>query len=88
MEYGGEREDVIKSGNKVGGLLFADDFVSIIEPTDNLQHLIDIIYEFCSKYRLRAHGNKSAILVFEKTKLKVSGIGVITCSQLLATILI
>ena len=54
----------------VGGLLFADDFVGIIEPTDNLQHLIDIIYEFCSKYRLRAHGNKSAVLVFGKDNVK------------------
>ena len=37
----------LKSGNKVGGLLFADDFVGITESSENLQQLIDIIYEFC-----------------------------------------
>ena len=42
----------LKSGNKVGGLLFADDFVGITESSENLQQLIDIIYEFCSKWRL------------------------------------
>ena len=78
----------LKSGNKVGGLLFADDFVGITESSENLQQLIDIIYEFCSKWRLCAKVNKSAILVLEKTELKVSGIGVITYSQLLAAILI
>ena len=78
----------LKSGNKVGGLLFADDFVGITESSGNLQQLIDIIYGFCSKWRLHVNVNKSAVLVFGKTKLKVSGIGVITCSQLLATILI
>ena len=39
----------LKSGNKVGGLLFADDFVGITESSKILQCLIDIIYEFCSK---------------------------------------
>ena len=78
----------LKSGNKVGGLLFADDFVGITESSENLQQLIDIIYEFCSKWRLHANVNKVQFLCLEKTKLKVSGIRVITCSQLLATILI
>ena len=62
----------LKSGNKVyvGGLLFADDFVGITESSENLQQQIDIIYEFCSKWRLRANVNKSAVLVFGKDKVK------------------
>ena len=60
----------LKSGNKVGGLLFADDFVGITESSENLQQLIDIIYEFCSKWRLRANVNKSAVLVFGIYKVK------------------
>ena len=56
----------LKSGNKVGGLLFADDFVSITGSSENLQQLIDIIYEFCSKWRLHANVNKSSVLVFGK----------------------
>ena len=60
----------LKSGNKVGGLLFADDFVGITESSENLQQLIDIISEFCSKWRLHANVNKSAVLVFGKDKVK------------------
>ena len=60
----------LKSGNKVGGLLFADDFVGITESSENLQQLIDIIHEFCSKWRLRANVNKSAVLVFGTDKVK------------------
>ena len=59
----------LKSGNKVGGLLFADDFVGITESSENLQQLIDIIYGFCSKWRLHANVNKSAVLVFGKDKV-------------------
>ena len=39
----------LKSGIKVGGLLFADDFLGITKSSENLQQLIDIIYEFCGK---------------------------------------
>ena len=60
----------LKSGNKVGGLLFADDFVGITESSENLQQLIDIIYEFCSKWHLHANVNKSTVLVFGKDKVK------------------
>ena len=57
----------LKSGNKVGGLLFADDFVGITESSENLQQLIDII---CNKWCLNANVNKSAVLVFGKDKVK------------------
>ena len=60
----------IKSGKKVGGLLFADDFVGITESSKNLQYLTDVIYEFCSKWRLHANVNKSAVLVSGKDKVK------------------
>ena len=33
----------LKSGNKVGGILFTDDFVSIMELSENLQQLINIL---------------------------------------------
>ena len=60
----------LKSGNKLSGLLFADDFVGITKSSENLQQLINIIYEFCSKWRLRANVNKSAVLVFGKDNVK------------------
>ena len=53
-----------------------------------LQQLIDIIYEFCSKWRLRANVNKSAVLVFGKDKVKGKWNWGDHCSQMLATILI
>ena len=34
----------LKSGNNVGGLLFADDFVGITESSENLQQLIHISF--------------------------------------------
>ena len=63
----------LKSGNKVGGLLLAEDFVGITESPENLQQLIDIIYDFCSKWRLRANVNKSVVLVFGKDKVNSLG---------------
>ena len=59
-----------KSGNKVGGVLFGDDFVGITELSENLQQLIDSIYDFCNKWCLRTNVNKSAVLVFGRDKGK------------------
>ena len=49
---------------KVGGLMFADDFVGLAGDKDDLQKLIDVVYAFCKKWRLRANIKKSAVMVF------------------------
>ena len=60
----------LKSGNKVGDSLFVDDFVAITQSSKNLLQQIDISYELCSKWHLRANVNKSAVLMFGKDKIK------------------
>ena len=68
----------LKSGNKVSGLLFADDFVGITESSENLQQLIDIIYEFCSKWftckciYMQMYIKVQFLCLEKETKLKVS----------------
>ena len=56
----------LSSGKRVGGMLFADNFVGIIDSKESLQNLIDIVYSYCSKWRLRANVSKSAEMVFSK----------------------
>ena len=60
----------LNDGNKVGGLLFADDFVSISDSKEDLQRLIDVVYRFCYRWRLRANVSKSAVMVFSKVMVK------------------
>ena len=45
---------------RIGGILFADDFVGLKE---RLQKLIDVL---CNKWRLEANVTKSAVMVFAK----------------------
>ena len=45
----------LSSGKTVGGMLFADDFVRISDSKESLQKLIDVVYSYCSKWRLRAN---------------------------------
>ena len=47
-------------------MLFADDFVGIIDSKESLQKLLDVVYSYCSKWRLRANVSKSAMMVFLK----------------------
>ena len=47
-------------------LLFADDFVGISDSKESLQKLLDVVYSYCSKWRLRANVSKSAVMVFSK----------------------
>ena len=42
----------LNSGKIVGGMLFADDFVGISDSKESLQKLIDVVYSYCSKWRL------------------------------------
>ena len=52
-------------GGRIGGLLFADDFVGLSDSKEQLQKLIDVVYIaiYC-KWRLKV--TKSAVMVFTK----------------------
>ena len=54
----------LSSGKAVGGILFADDFVGDSDSKESLQKLIDVVYSYCSKWRLRANVSKSAVMFF------------------------
>ena len=60
--------DLLKegSGKTFGGMLFADDFVGVSDSKESLQKLIDVVYSYCCKWRLRANVIKSAVMVFSK----------------------
>ena len=46
--------------------MFADDFVGLSDSKEQLQKLIDVVYSYCSKWRLKANITKSAVMVFTK----------------------
>ena len=53
-------------GGRIGGMLFADDFVGLSDSKEQLQKLIDVVYSYCNKWRLKANVTKSAVMVFTK----------------------
>ena len=59
----------LSTGKKVGGLLFADDFVGVCNSAESLQSLTDTVHGYCSKWRLRANVSKSAVMVFSKASV-------------------
>ena len=56
----------LSSGGRIGGMLFADDFVGVSDSEDQLQKLIDVVHAYCCKWRLKANVSKSAVMVFAK----------------------
>ena len=40
---------------KIGCILFADDFVGVSDSKEQLQKLIDVVYSYCSKWRLKTY---------------------------------
>ena len=54
----------LSGGGKVGGLLFADDFVGVSEFGEQLQRVIDVVHSYCRKWRLKANINNSAVMTF------------------------
>ena len=60
---------ILSSGGRLGGLLFADDFVGASESKHQLQRLIDVVYAHCYKWRLKANVSKRAVMVFARESL-------------------
>ena len=55
---------------RIGGLLFADDFAGVSESGEALQKLIDVVYSYCNKWRLKANVSKSAVMVFSRSMVQ------------------
>lgn len=49
---------------RIGGTLFADDFVGVCDSKGQLQKLINIVYNYCNKWRLKVNVTKCAVMVF------------------------
>ena len=47
-------------------LLYADDIVIFSETADGLQNRLNILYDYCQRWRLTVNPNKSKILIFRK----------------------
>ena len=60
----------LSSGKRVGGMLFADDFVGVSDSRESLQKLIDVVHGYCNKWRLKANVSKSAVMVFSKNSVE------------------
>ena len=60
----------LSSGKRVGGMLFADDFVGVSDSRESLQKLIDVVHGYCNKWRLKANESKSAVMVFSKNSVE------------------
>ena len=54
----------LSNGKKIGGMLFADDFVGVSDSKESLQKIIDVVHGYCNKWRLKANVSKSAVMVF------------------------
>ena len=57
-------------GKKVGGMLFADDFVGVSGSKEGLQKLINVVHGYCNKWRLKANVRKSAVMVFSRNPVE------------------
>ena len=58
------------SGKKVGGMLFADDFIGVSRSKESLQKLISVVHGYCNKWRLRANVCKTAVMVFSRNPVE------------------
>ena len=64
--------DVNVGNRAVSMLLYADDMVLISNIEENLQIMLDTMYDWCSKWRLSVNRTKSQIIHFRRSKQKVT----------------
>ena len=53
-------------------LLYADDIVIFVNNPEELQNGLDILYDFCSKWKLTININTTKIMIFRKHTHKTS----------------
>ena len=53
----------------------ADDFVGVSDSRENLQKLIEVVHNYCNRWRLKANVSKSAVMVLLEIRKKGSGCG-------------
>ena len=58
------------NGIKICILLYADDMVLIADSKSELQSVLNIMYQWCKKWRLRLNGNKTKIVHFRGKRVK------------------
>ena len=49
-------------------MLFADEFVGVSYSRENLQKFIDVVLNYCNRWRLKANVSKSAVMVFARNQ--------------------
>ena len=49
----------------IGGMSFAVDFVGVSDSIDQSQKLIDVVYNYCNKWRLKANVTKSVVWMLD-----------------------
>ena len=60
----------ISVGNdKAPILLYADDIALLSESEDDMQNMLDIVYEWCRKWRLEVNCSKTKVMHFRKKNL-------------------
>ena len=52
-------------------MLFADDFDCVSESRESLQKLIDVVYRYCNRWRLKDNVGKITVMVFYKDGIEV-----------------
>ena len=53
---------------QLNGLLFADDFVGLIDSKEGLQDMINVVHASSKKWRFEKNVTKSAVVVFRNEK--------------------
>ena len=58
------------NGTKICILLYADDMVLIANSEAQLQSMLNVMYQWCKKWRLRVNNNKTKIVHFRGKRIK------------------
>ena len=56
----------ISNGKRMGGMLLADDFVGASESRESVQKLIDVVYRYCNRWRLKAKSAHTKVTIVNK----------------------
>ena len=61
---------ILPDGTKLSSLLYADDRVILSQTATGLQNAINILNNFCNKWKLNVNLKKTKVVVFQKKQRK------------------
>ena len=58
----------LSNDKSITGMLFTDDFIGVSDSREKLKKLIDVVHNYCNRWRLKTDVSRSTVMAFARNQ--------------------